>query len=68
MKKLNKDIKQRYCNNQFSPCPYPDWKFNKESYQVAAKAVNLNKSERYITFDEFFTEWKKANSLAAGLL
>lgn len=64
----DEEIKQRYCNNQFSPCPYSNWQLNKESYQVAAKAVNLNKSERYITFDEFFTEWKRANSPAAGLL
>lgn len=56
----DEEIKQRYYNNQFFPCPYSNWQLNEESYQVAVKAVNLNKNERYITFDDFFAEWKKA--------
>lgn len=63
----DEEIKQRYCNNQFLPCPYSNWQLNKESYQVAVKAVNLNKNNRYTTFDEFFKEWKRANSSMAGL-
>ena len=58
----DEEIKQRYCNNQFSPCSYSNWQLNEESYQVAVKAVNLNKNERYRTFDEFFTEWKRVSS------
>lgn len=57
------EIKQRYCNNQFLPCPYSNWQLNKESYQAAVKAVKLDKNERYRTFDEFFTEWKTAGAM-----
>lgn len=58
----DEEIGQRYKNNQFIPCSYSNWQLNEESYQVAVKAVNLNKNERYMTFDEFFTEWKRAVS------
>lgn len=57
----DEEIRQRYCNNQFRPCSYSNWQLNSESYQVAIKAVNPNKNERYSTFDEFFKEWKKAS-------
>ena len=55
------EIKQRYCSNQFLPCAYSNWQFNEESYHVARKAVQLDKNERYRTFDEFFAEWKRAD-------
>ena len=55
------EIRQRYCNNQFSPCSLDKWQLSAESYKVATKAVNLNKSERYLTFTEFFDDWKTAN-------
>ena len=58
----DEEIGQRYKNNQFIPCSCSNWQLNEESYQVAVKAVNLNKNERYMTFDEFFTEWKRAIS------
>lgn len=57
----DEEIRQRYCNNQFRPCSYSNWQLNSESYQVAIKAVNPNKNERYSTFDEFYKEWKKAS-------
>lgn len=63
----DEEMKQRYYNNQFSPCSYSNWQLNEESYQVAVKAVSLNKKERYITFDEFFTEWKRVSSSTIGL-
>ena len=58
----NEEIKQRYLNNQFTPCSYSNWQLNEKSYKVAIKAVSLDKSERYMTFDEFFHDWKKANN------
>ena len=58
----DEEIHQRYCNNQFIPCTLPNWQLSEESYQVATKAVSLNKSERYLTFAEFWYEWKAANS------
>lgn len=55
-------MKQRYFNNQFLPCTYSDWQLNEESYRVAMKAVSLNKSKRYMTFAEFYTDWKRASN------
>lgn len=55
------EIRQRYCNNQFSPCSLYKWQLSEESYKVATKAVSINKSERYLTFTEFFDDWKTAN-------
>lgn len=55
------EINQRYCNNQFIPCSLSNWQLNEESYRVATKAVSLNKNERYLTFTEFFKDWREAN-------
>lgn len=58
----DEEIHQRYCNNQFMPCSLSNWQLSEESYIVASKAVCLNKRERYLTFAEFFYEWKKTNN------
>ncbi len=58
----DEEIRQRYCNNRFVPCSLTDWQLSEESYRVASKAVSLTKRERYLTFSEFFYEWKEANS------
>ncbi|MDE7272604.1 MAG: hypothetical protein K2N95_06010 [Lachnospiraceae bacterium] len=60
----DEDIKKRYCRNQFLPCPYPNWQLNKESYQVAVKAVSPDKNERYMTLDAFYAEWKRADCIS----
>ena len=57
----DEEIRQRYCNNQFVPCSLLNWQLSEESYRVAAKAVSLDKGERYLTFTEFFYEWNEAN-------
>ena len=54
------EIRRRYQDNRFSPCLLSNWQLNKESYEVAKKAVSLNKNSRYLTFAEFFEDWKKA--------
>lgn len=54
------EIHRRYQENQFRPCSLSNWQLNKESYQVAKKAVSLNKRDRYLTFADFFEDWKKA--------
>lgn len=56
----DEEVKQRYINNQFLPCAYSGWQLNEESYQAAIKAVSLNRNERYLTFAEFYTDWKRA--------
>ncbi len=57
------EIYQRYCNNQFVPCSLPNWQLTEKSYHVVTKAVSLDKSGRYLTFAEFFCEWKEANNI-----
>lgn len=56
------EIQQRYCSNQFLPCSLDKWQLNEEGYKVALKAVNHNKSERYLSFAEFYSDWKDANT------
>lgn len=56
----DEEIYQRYCNEQFVPCSLPNWQLSEDSYRVATKAVSLNKNERYLSFEEFFNEWKGA--------
>ncbi|MBD5496582.1 MAG: hypothetical protein HDR11_02290 [Lachnospiraceae bacterium] len=57
----DEEIHKRYCDNQFMPCSLMNWQLSEESYRVAAKAVSLNKSERYLSFAAFFYEWKAAD-------
>jgi Nitrous oxide reductase len=57
----DEEIRQRYRNNQFLPCSFSNWQLNNESYQVAVTAADPDRNKRYTTFDEFFTEWKKAS-------
>lgn len=56
------EIRQRYRSNQFVPCALLDWQLSEKSYRAAAKAVSLDRRERYATFAEFFCEWKAANA------
>ncbi len=56
----SEEIGKRYRDNQFLPCSYSDWQLNEASYQVAVKAVSQNRNERYLTFEEFYTDWEKA--------
>ena len=58
----DEEIHQRYCNNQFTPCSFSKWQLNEESYQVACKAVSLDRNDRYSTIADFFEEWRKVNS------
>ena len=54
------EIGKRYRDNQFLPCSYFDWQLNEAGYKVAVKAVSLGREGRYLTFEEFHTDWKKA--------
>lgn len=56
----SKEMEQRYISNQFLPCSRSNWQLNEKSYQTALKAVCPLKTERYMTFAEFYDEWKKA--------
>ena len=54
------EIGKRYRDNQFLPCAYSDWQLNEASYQVTGKAVRREQNGRYLAFEEFHEEWKKA--------
>ena len=55
------EIQQRYNNNQFLPCSINKWQLSEEAYRVAIKAVSPDRNERYLTFAEFWNEWKAVN-------
>lgn len=57
----DEEIARRYKNNQFLPCSFSTWQLNEKSYKVAARAVSLDKKDRYMTFADFFEEWKDAS-------
>ncbi len=57
----DEEIQRRYLDNEFIPCSFSNWELSFESYQVALKAVSLNRNERYSTFTEFLKEWREAN-------
>ena len=57
------EIQNRYRSNQFLPCSVSKWQLNEEAYRVALKAVCPNRNERYLTFAEFWSEWKTANHI-----
>lgn len=53
------EIKRRYRENRFVPCAYEHWQLSRESYNVVKKAVHFDKAQRYRTFSEFYSDWKK---------
>ena len=55
------EIQQRYNNNQFLPCSINKWQLSEEAYRGAIKAVSPDRNERYLTFAEFWNEWKAGN-------
>ena len=57
----DEEIARRYKNNQFLPCSFSTWQLNEKSYKVAARAVSPDKKDRYMTFADFFEEWKDAS-------
>lgn len=54
------EVQKRYQTNTFLPCAPNRWQLDEGSYQVAAKAVRLDREERYRTFAEFFRDWQAA--------
>lgn len=55
-----KEIRMRYKQNAFSPCSFDQWELDRASYNVACKAVSLERSKRYSSINNFYQEWKKA--------
>lgn len=54
------DIRQRYLQRRFLPCPLSRWELGEESYRAAEKAVCPSRDERWRTIEEFSAAWEKA--------
>ncbi len=54
------EIGKRYAESRFRPCDMACWQLNEASYRVAVRAVSQERKERYVSFEEFYTDWKKA--------
>lgn len=54
------DIRKMYLNNGFFPCTYEQWELSKSLYDVTFKAVNPDRSKRYNSISDFYSEWDKA--------
>lgn len=59
----DEEISERYRENRFVPCSLSNWQLSEESYRVAVRAASQNKSERYLTFEDFYHEWKSSTIL-----
>lgn len=51
------EVQLRYTQNQFRPCSFEKWDLNKACYEVALKAVELDRSKRYQSIQEFYMAW-----------
>jgi serine/threonine protein kinase len=56
----NTDINQMYKNKAFFPCLFEKWELGKECYEIALRAVALNRDKRYNSISEFFSAWNNA--------
>ena len=54
------EVQFRYTQNQFIPCSFEKWDLNKASYNVALKAVELDRNKRYQSIENFYMEWALA--------
>lgn len=54
------EMQKRYMENRFIPCDFSKWQLNRESYEVALKAVKYNRKERYTSINEFWLAWNKS--------
>lgn len=51
------EVQLRYVKNQFIPCSFEKWDLNKACYDVALKAVELDRNKRYQSIEEFYMAW-----------
>ena len=51
------EVQLRYTQNQFIPCSFEKWDLNKACYDVALKAVELDRTKRYQSIKDFYTAW-----------
>lgn len=54
------EVQLRYIQNQFIPCSFKKWDLNKACYDVAIKAVELDRTKRYQSIEDFYTAWTLA--------
>lgn len=56
------DIKEMYKNNAFYPCTFENWELNEGLYNVALKAVEKEKQNRYHSLSDFSVAWNNGLS------
>lgn len=54
------EVQHRYTQNQFIPCSFEKWDLNIACYDVALKAVELDRSKRYQSIEDFYMAWSLA--------
>lgn len=54
------EIRARYEQNAFSSCSFEQWELGRSCYDVACKAVSLERSKRYSSISSFYRNWKRA--------
>lgn len=58
----DEEISLIYKNNCFFPCRLETWSLGYELYEIALKAVNPKRTERYASINEFRNTWNKGTS------
>ena len=53
-------VQLRYSQNQFIPCSFEKWDLNKACYDVVLKAVELDRTKRYQSIEDFHMAWNLA--------
>lgn len=54
------EVRMRYKMSAFTPCSFEKWELSKACYDVALKAVSVDRAERYATINEFYKAWQLA--------
>lgn len=57
------DVRKRYENNCFFPCLFDKWTLNEQCYNLAIKAVQNDRTERFQNLAEFYSAWYTASSV-----
>lgn len=54
------EVQLRYTQNQFIPCSFEKWDLSKACYDVALIAVEMDRSKRYQSIEDFYMAWSLA--------
>ena len=54
----DEEVEQIYKSNQFKPCSFENWDLSRELYDIAVKAISLQRGARFGSVQEFFAVWQ----------